>query len=102
MTLRPFDANAPDRKPRIVLVGLKDMFGDESYQRHKLNHMRLHYQFVMANEQRAIYDYFMLIAGPAPFAFLSGLPKGALDAMGEDGTYRMRPPAAAPVLRVQP
>jgi pimeloyl-ACP methyl ester carboxylesterase len=91
VTLRPFEANAPGRKPRIVLVGLKDMLTDDSYQRHKLNHMRLHYQFVMGNEQRAIYDYFMLIGGPAPFAFLSECPQGALEVFAADGAYQFRP-----------
>jgi pimeloyl-ACP methyl ester carboxylesterase len=94
VTLAPYDPRR-DTKPRIALVGLKDMLAPDNYQRLKSNHMRLHYQFVMGNEQRAIYDYFMLIAGPAPFGFLSDVPRGALDVFGDDGAYRMRPPAAA-------
>ena len=91
VTLRPFDPTVRDKKPRIVLVGMKDLLSAESYARVKTNHMRLHYQFVMANEQRAVYDYFMLIAGPAPFDFLSDIPRGALDVFGEDGAYRVQP-----------
>ena len=60
----------------------------DTFAHHKLNHMRLHYQFVMANERRALYDYFMLLAGPAPFEYLSTIPNGALDVYGEDGSYR--------------
>jgi hypothetical protein len=70
---------------------MKDLLSPETYERHKTNHMRLHYQFVMANEQRAIYDYFMMICGPAPFVFLSDIPRGALDVFGPDGAYRVQP-----------
>jgi pimeloyl-ACP methyl ester carboxylesterase len=93
VTLRRASPAVPGRKPRIVLVGLKDMLDAEHYERVKSNHMRLHYQFVMGNELRAIYDYFMLIAGPAPLAFLSNVPRGAIDVFGDGGAYLMRPPA---------
>lgn len=91
VTLKRFDPTVRGKKPRIVLVGLKDFLSPETYRRHKMNHMRLHYQFVMANERRAIYDYFMLICGPAPFVFLSDIPRGALDVFGPDGAYRVQP-----------
>jgi hypothetical protein len=91
VTLRPHDSTVRGKKPRIVLVGMKDLLSPETYERHKTNHMRLHYQFVMANEQRAIYDYFMMIGGPAPFVFLSDIPRGALDVFGPDGAYRVQP-----------
>ena len=73
LALRAFEANAAGQKPWVRLVGMKDMLSPETFERHKLNHMRLHYQFVMANERRASYDYFMLLAGPAPFAYVSEL-----------------------------
>jgi pimeloyl-ACP methyl ester carboxylesterase len=86
--LRGFRANAKGQKPHICLVGLKDMLAPDTFAHHKLNHMRLHYQFVMANERRALYDYFMLLLGPAPFEYLSTIPGGALDGYGDDGSYR--------------
>jgi pimeloyl-ACP methyl ester carboxylesterase len=86
--LHAFQSNAKGQKPHICLVGLKDMLAPETFAHHKLNHMRLHYQFVMANERRALYDYFMLLLGPAPFEYLSTIPGGALDGYGEDGSYR--------------
>lgn len=95
VTLRPFDPAVRGAKPRIVLVGMKDLLSPETYARVKTNHMRLHYQFVMANEQRAIYDYFMLIAGPAPFVFLSDMPRGALDVFSPEGAYRVQPATGA-------
>ncbi len=88
LALRAFEANEAGRKPWIRLIGMKDMLSPATFKRHKLNHMRLHYQFVMANECRASYDYFMLLAGPAPFAYVSELPGGMLNAYGEDGSYR--------------
>jgi hypothetical protein len=86
--LRAFNDNADGRKPWVRLVGMKDMLSPETFEHHKLNHMRLHYQFVMANERRASYDYFMLLAGPAHFEEISLRPLGALDIYGEDGSYR--------------
>jgi pimeloyl-ACP methyl ester carboxylesterase len=87
LALRAFSANGAGQKPHICLVGLKDMLAPDTFAHHKLNHMRLHYQFVMANERRALYDYFMLLAGPAPFEYISTIPNGALDVYGEDGSY---------------
>ncbi len=86
--LRVFHANVPGQKPHICLVGLKDMLAPDTFAHHKLNHMRLHYQFVMANERRALYDYFMLLAGPGSCEDVSTRHAGALDAYGEDGSYR--------------
>ena len=36
-----------------------------TYKRNWFRHMRLHYQFVMGNEKRALYDFFMFVCGPA-------------------------------------
>jgi pimeloyl-ACP methyl ester carboxylesterase len=88
VTLDRFKDNVPGRKPHIRLVGIKDMMTLESYTRHWLHQMRLHYQFVMANERRAPYDFFMTICGPADFEKLSLAPNGAVDLFDGDGTFR--------------
>jgi hypothetical protein len=85
--LRAFEDNAAGRMPWVRLVGMKDMLTEQTFRRHKLNHMRLHYQFVMANERRASYDFFMLLAGPAHFSEVSLHPLGVLDLYGADGSY---------------
>jgi hypothetical protein len=49
--------------------------------------MRLHYQFVMGNEKRTVYDFYMFVCGPADFVALSRSDAGALDLFDEDGSY---------------
>jgi hypothetical protein len=36
----------------------------DSYKRNRFNFFRLHYQFIMAADRRAPYDYVMLTCGP--------------------------------------
>jgi hypothetical protein len=45
--------------------------------------MRIHYQFVMANERRSTYDYFMMVCGPLPVATWTTSPLGLLDFFGD-------------------
>jgi hypothetical protein len=63
--------------------------------------MRLHYQFVMANERRTVYDYFMLICGPAPFRRTIAEPNGPAGLYRANGSYvddsRTDVPCAAPL-----
>ena len=61
------DINEPGG-PVIRRVQIHQMLGAPTLRRFRFNYMRLHYQFVMANERRTAYDYFMLMCGPAPFA----------------------------------
>ena len=42
------------------------MLSGEFYRRIRFHFFRLHFQFIMANDQRAPYDYFMLVGGPVP------------------------------------
>jgi hypothetical protein len=92
---RQFRDNASGKKPHIQLVGMKDMLSPETFTRYKLHHMRLHYQFVMGNEQRARYDYFLICTGPAPFEMLSRAAAGALDLFDENGAFLPNAPASA-------
>lgn len=57
----------PERcNPIIWQVRHRDMLEEETYRRIRWNFFRVHYQFVMANNLRAPYDYFMFVCGPAP------------------------------------
>jgi hypothetical protein len=59
--------------------------------------MRLHYQFVMANELRSTYDYFMMVCGPIPFARSVLAPAGPVELIAPDGAL-IDPAAPAPVM----
>ena len=79
--------------PVIRRVQIHEMLSEAAFRRYRFNFMRLHYQFVMANERRALYDYFMLICGPAPFRRTINQANGPVDLYGADGS--LRDPAVA-------
>jgi hypothetical protein len=73
--------------PIIRRVQIHQMLSAPTLRRLRFAYMRLHYQFVMANERRAAYDYFMLMCGPAPFRRTVTQPNGPADLYGADGAY---------------
>lgn len=50
----------------IWKINLKDLVSPEHYRRVRWNFFRVHYQFVMANDMPAPYDYVLLVGGPIP------------------------------------
>src|SRR5262249_29389231 len=72
-------------KPIIRRVQIHDMLTKETYRRFRLRFMRLHYQFVMANERRTTYDYFMMVCGPIPFARSTLNLGGPVELIAPDG-----------------
>ena len=50
---------------RIWQVRFRDMLSPDSIRRMQWNLLRMHYQFIMANEARSPYDFFMPVCGPA-------------------------------------
>jgi len=73
--------------PIIHRVQIHRMLSEKTRRRFRFNYMRLHYQFVMANERRSPYDYFMLMCGPAPFRRTVTAPDGPAGIYGADGSY---------------
>ena len=73
-------------KPVCRRIRLHHMLRLRTYLRYRLRFMRLHYQFVMANERRSTYDYFMMVCGPIPFARSVLSPKGPAQLIAADGT----------------
>ena len=71
--------------PQIWKVRFGDMLSRQFYWRIRFNFFRLHYQFIMASDRPAPYDYFMLVCSPVPFAAWARDPNGVLAAFGEDG-----------------
>ena len=57
-----------DRKPIIRLVRIRNMVEERTYRRIQFKFMRVHHQFVMANERRTAYDFYMMGCGPVPIA----------------------------------
>jgi hypothetical protein len=89
----------PERcNPLLWRVRFRDMLSPEFYQRIRANYFRMHYQFIMANDQRAPYDYFMLVCGPVPVATWARDAFGTVSAFGADAAVadeRATTPAAA-------
>src|SRR5262249_40038357 len=54
--------------PWIWMLRFRDMLSPQLFRRLRFDFFRLHYQFIMANDRRARYDYFMLLTGPVPVA----------------------------------
>jgi hypothetical protein len=73
--------------PVIHRVQIHNMLNKKTLRRLRFKYMRMHYQFVMANERRAVYDYFMLICGPAPFRRIIAEPDGPAGLYRADGSY---------------
>ena len=60
------DVGATRRNPTIVPVRFREIIKPEHYNRFRWKFFRVHFQFVMANEQPHAYDFFMIVCGPVP------------------------------------
>ena len=54
----------------------------------RANFFRMHYQFIMANDRRAPYDYFMLACGPVPVEEWATRGNEVVAAFGPDADYK--------------
>jgi pimeloyl-ACP methyl ester carboxylesterase len=66
-------------KPIFRRLQITDMLKPETFKKYRLRALRLHYQFVSANDRRAPYDYFMMICGPLFVVKWTSSPLGLLD-----------------------
>ena len=64
------------------------MLSAQFYKRLRWNLFRMHYQFIMANDRRAAYDYFMLVCGPAAVEDWARRGGEVVAAFAADATYR--------------
>jgi pimeloyl-ACP methyl ester carboxylesterase len=97
VTLSRFYGDQRTGKPVCRRVRLHLMLKLKTYWRFRLRFMRLHYQFVMANERRTVYDYFMMVCGPVPFARSVLTSKGPAELIAPDGAL-IDPAAPVPVM----
>jgi hypothetical protein len=72
--------------PWIWMLRFRDMLSPHFFRRLRFHFFRLHYQFIMANDRRARYDYFMLLTGPIPVATWARQDYEAMMAFEEDAT----------------
>jgi hypothetical protein len=85
--LVPIDDRHPPEGLFVGRIQIHRMLTEATQRRLRRHYMRLHYQFVMANELRTAYDYFMLMCGPAPFQHTISAPDGPAGLYGADGSY---------------
>jgi pimeloyl-ACP methyl ester carboxylesterase len=74
-----------DGRPNIRRVQVHSMMDPASFRRHRWNFMRLHYQFLMGNDQRSVYDYCMITCGPLGFDSITA-PSGGVGRFQSDGS----------------
>ncbi|MEJ8571653.1 hypothetical protein [Microbaculum marinum] len=84
--VRVLRLDAP-RSPVIRTAKIRAMLSPRSYRRFRYNLLRLHRQFVMGNEVRYHYDFFMSCCGPMPMRRRIENLTLSVDNFAEDGTY---------------
>jgi hypothetical protein len=75
--------------PWIWILRFRDMLSPQFFWGMRFHFFRLHYQFIMANDRRARYDYFMLLTGPIPVATWARHDYEAMSAFEDDATLAM-------------
>jgi hypothetical protein len=84
--------------PLIWKVRFGDMLSRRFYWRIRFNFFRLHYQFIMASDRRAPYDYFLLVTSPVSVLAWARDPNAVLATFAPDGALaagRVASPATA-------
>jgi pimeloyl-ACP methyl ester carboxylesterase len=84
--LQKVNGDQLNTRPMIRHVRMNSMLSPETFARYRFRILRLHYQSVMANERRAVYDYLMMCCGPLRFARWTVSPRGLLDFINPDGS----------------
>lgn len=54
--------------PLVWRINFKEAIAPEKYSEFSWNHFRIHYQYIMAGDRPAPYDYVLLVGGPMPIA----------------------------------
>ncbi|MGO4704357.1 hypothetical protein AB4072_01090 [Microvirga sp. 2MCAF38] len=72
-------------RPIVRIERIRRMMQPARYRRTRRNFFKVHCQFVSGNDQRAAYDYFMLLCGPLSVERQVRYADGAVSAIGADG-----------------
>jgi pimeloyl-ACP methyl ester carboxylesterase len=85
VTLKRVGREEFDGRPNIRRVQIHSMMDPASFRRYRFNFMRLHYQFLMGNAQRTVYDYCLITCGPLAFDNITA-PSGGVGRFEADGS----------------
>lgn len=75
--------------PRVWPVPVRQMISPENFKKARFNYWRMHYQYIMSNDRRASYDYFMFVCGPAPLSVWAERGQSADEAFETDARFRI-------------
>jgi pimeloyl-ACP methyl ester carboxylesterase len=75
------------RNPLVWQVRFRDMLHAQFYGRLRWKFFRLHFQYIMANQMRAPYDFFMLIGSPVPITEWAKRQREIIAEFSADGKY---------------
>lgn len=79
---------AAERRDTITWkLRFRDMLAPEFYARLRWNYFRMHFQFIMAADRRAPYEYFMFVCGPAPVADWATRGPEMVASFAPDGSF---------------
>jgi hypothetical protein len=81
------DAGPERCNPLIWDVRMRDMLAPEFFKKLTRSWFRMHYQFIMANDRRAPYEYMMLVCGPVPVEQWARRGRDILAGFSEDASY---------------
>ncbi|GGF53878.1 hypothetical protein GCM10007301_11700 [Azorhizobium oxalatiphilum] len=101
VTLGPITDGDTNRRPLVRRVPIRAMLTPATYAKFRIDVMRLHCQFFLANDQRAPYDFYAFICAPVPYDVLVGTPEGPLAVFREDGSVGAPEATLAPEAATQ-
>jgi hypothetical protein len=88
VSLKRTSRDRSDGRPNIRRVQIYSMMDSASFKRHRFNFMRIHYQFLMGNDQRSAYDYCMIVCGPLAFDDVTA-PAGGVARFQAEGSVTL-------------
>jgi hypothetical protein len=77
--------------PVLWRIAFKDMISPAEYRRFRRNFFRMHYQYLMAGDRPAPYDYILLTAGPTPIVEWPRRDRQLMAALSQTGTSGSAP-----------
>ncbi|WP_338828863.1 alpha/beta hydrolase [Bradyrhizobium sp. 27S5] len=85
VTLKRIGRDHSEGRPKIRRVQIHSMVDPIRFRRHRFNFMQMHYQFLMGNDRRSVYDYCVITCGPLEFNVATS-PSGAVELFEANGS----------------